>query len=155
MKKTILILVLLVIGLTNKTFSQFSNGSFADTINKISSPSGFLDNVFDQYGNQYTLSDITIGNTRTGADGIQRSSTLLCTCGYYNLYFETGCGMEGNDATSTSRRNVVCQVFSDISAFIISPLTLSGNKVNIWVRDISQLVTNPQSSLVLGGAIPF
>lgn len=59
--------------------------------------------------------------------------------------------MEGTSTAETDRRNVICQVFSDISAFIGSPLTTNGlnNKVNIWVRDINAVTTNTNSTLGL------
>lgn len=54
------------------------------------------------------------------------------------------------------RRDVLCSVFEDISNFIESPLSTTGQKVNIWVRDIGQLTgENPGTSLALGLASPF
>eukprot|EP01036_Dinobryon_divergens_P044977 gene44978-60041_t len=52
-----------------------------------------------------------------------------------------------------ARRNVLCQVFTDISAFI-TPANPSV-KVNIWIRNIGNIVTYPINSGVLGGATSF
>ena len=105
------------------------------------SPGGVLDNVFDQFGNNYKLADIVTGQTVRDTNGniLRSTSPTAVSAGYFNLYFETGSGMEGSDATSTARRNVLIQVFKDISNFITSPLTTTGNKVNIWVRNFSNL----------------
>ncbi|MFZ4401953.1 MAG: T9SS type A sorting domain-containing protein [Bacteroidales bacterium] len=155
MKKFILIFLLAVIGLTANSYGQYNNGSIADSSNLGITPSGFFDAVFDHYGNKYNLYDIKIDSVKTGIEGTLKSTNLLCTSGYFNLYFETGSGMEGNGASDIARRSVVCQVFSDISAFINSPLTSTGNKVNIWIRDINQIVQNSSTSGVLGLASAF
>lgn len=139
---------------TNAQTLDSITGSFSP--NQIS-PAGILDAVFDQYGNKYSLDDIKVGNTKANSQGIQKTSALLCTSGYFNLYFETGSGMDGTSTAETDRRNVICQVFSDISAFINSPLSNIGNtnRVNVWVRDISQIVSSPSTSGVLGLATAF
>lgn len=96
-------------------------------------PDGLLDNVFDNEGKHYSLSEIAI---RTG-DGVPTAyATVPATCssGYFQLYLQAGCGMEGSDATSVARLQVLCQVLQDISAFITSPCATTGQKVNIWVR---------------------
>ncbi len=115
------------------------------------SPNGVLDNVFDNYGNKYNLLDVLINPNKTS------SSTTLSNCSansYFNLYFETGCGMEiVGDANHDQRRLVVCKVFEDISNFINSPLTATGNKVNIWVRNINAIPNVINS--VLGLATGF
>ncbi len=125
---------------------------------EINSPDGLLDNVFDQFGNHYKLNELKVGASTSDSLGTnQKTSTLLCPSGYFNLYFETGSGMEGNTAIETARRNVICQVFSDISTFINSPLQSSGNtnRVNIWIRDINQIVSNSNISGALGFATAF
>jgi hypothetical protein len=110
------------------------------------SPEGHFDRVRDRFGNPYRLSEIQIPETMSG--------NLLCVnSGYFNLYFEPGCGMEGNTQDEQDRRDVLCQLFSDLSAFIVpaNPAT----KVNIWIRDISQLITSPATSGYLGLATPY
>jgi hypothetical protein len=119
------------------------------------SPNGVLENIFDQYGNKYTLSDINAG-ADTNVNNTMSRSTILCSSGIFDLYFETGSGMEStSDATQIQRRAVVCQVFTDISNFIISPLQNPGNttRVKIWVRNINNISGAPSN--VLGLATAF
>ena len=121
------------------------------TINNNLTPNGVFDNVVDQYGNIYKLEDI-----KTGADynknGISSKSTLICSSGMFDLYFETGCGMESTtDVTEIARRAVVCQVFNDLTNFIISPLKDPNNttRVKIWVRNITNILNVPPTALGL------
>jgi len=110
------------------------------------SPNGFLENVFDSYGNRFSLSDIKIEPTKTSKTGTSLTTSPAVVAGYYNLYFETGSGMEDtNNSLHLLRRAVVVQVFKDLSNFINSPLTGS-NRVNIWVRDINQLLGATQAN---------
>ncbi|WP_339888124.1 T9SS type A sorting domain-containing protein [uncultured Flavobacterium sp.] len=110
-------------------FSQKTDSSF--------SPNGIFDNVFDDKGNSFKLSDIIVEESRKISNGNVINNTLLCTSGIFELYFETGCGMEvvGN-TIHDQRRAIICQAFSDMSDFIITPLKNSGNsnKVKIWIR---------------------
>ncbi|MCB0531738.1 MAG: HYR domain-containing protein [Saprospiraceae bacterium] len=95
------------------------------------SPDGLFDRVRDRFGNPYRLSDLQIPEAMGGS--------LLClNSGYFNLYFEPGCGMEGSSQVEQDRRNVLCQLFSDLSQFIDRPPGAT-DKVNIWVRDISKV----------------
>lgn len=102
-------------------------------------PNALLDTVFDRFGNKYNLRDMMVDTTAHTREGIFSKTTQLCSAGYFDLYFENGSGMEGSSTAEIDRRNVICQVFSDISTFINSPLTTNGlnNKVKIWVRDIT------------------
>ena len=103
-------------------------------------PNGFFDKVFDKNGNQYKLADLKAGADYT-KNGVTSKSTLICSSGMFDLYFETGSGMESTtDATQNARRTVVCQVFNDLTNFINSPLKNAGNttRVKIWVRNIAQ-----------------
>jgi hypothetical protein len=95
---------------------------------------GVFENVFDQNGNKFKLSDIKIKPTRTSKSGSLLTTNGPVTAGYYNLYFETGSGMESTTITQQIlRRQAVVKVFEDLSAFINSPLTSNGlnKKVNI------------------------
>lgn len=116
------------------------------------SPDSLLETVFDRYGNKYKLENIKIES-----DSSLLRSSLLCSSGYFDIYFETGSGMEGSSSVEVARRAVVCQVFLDISNFINSPLSNVGNtnRVNIEVRDINQFVTSPSTSGVLGAATSY
>lgn len=114
----------------------------------LASPEGLFDRVRDQYGNPYRLGDLQVPEPTSGR--------LLCTnAGYFNLYFEPGCGMEGNSTLEVARRDVLCQLYTDISQFII-PVNPSA-KVNIWVRDLSLVpgMPTPQTSNTLGVAGAF
>ncbi len=84
------------------------------------------------------------------------NKTVLNNCtstSIFNLYFEPGCGMYSTtDPIEIARRKVICKVFEDISNFINTPLTASGNKVNIWVRDINAINSNPNGVLGLASS---
>ena len=104
-----------------------------------SSPNGYFEKVFDQYGNQYDLKDLQIEENTKESELYSKSTLISCDSGIFELYFETGSGMDDiNDAGNNLRRDVVCRVFKDISDFIITPLKTPGNteKVRIWVRNI-------------------
>lgn len=126
---------------------------------------GFFENVFDQNGNKFKLSDIKIKPSRTSKSGSLLTTNGPVTAGYYNLYFETGSGMESTTITQQiMRRQAVVKVFEDLSAFINSPLTSNGlnKKVNIWVRNINETLnaspSNPNpaaTSGVLGSASSY
>ena len=122
---------------------------------------GMFENVFDQYGNKYNLADIKIETPKKSKINEKLLlNTLTCTSGIFDLYFESGCGMEvvtnsTQNALNTARRNVACQVFNDLSSFINSPLKNIGNteRVKIWVRNIDQVTSS--SNNVLGLATSF
>ena len=130
--KNLYIFLLLLVGVVG--FGQKLNPVETNSI-----PSDLFENVLDRYGNSYKLTDL-----KTGADytknGVTSKSTLICSSGMFDLYFESGSGMESTtDAIEIARRNVVCQVFSDLTNFINSPLKNAGNtRVKIWVRNITQ-----------------
>jgi hypothetical protein len=109
----------------------------------------------DRFGNKYHMESVGLDTTMRG-DGSQRN-VLLCSAGYYNLYFETGSGMEDvTNATHNARRAAVCAAFSDLSDFIPSPLISSGAAVNVWIRDIENIIDDdPAFSGVLGAASAF
>jgi Secretion system C-terminal sorting domain len=128
------------------------------------SPKGYFETVFDIYGKSYQLADINFQQSKTLRNGITSTTFTTADAGYFRLYFETGSGMEGNTTNQIERKAVAIQVFKDISNFINSPLTSNGlnNKVNIWVRDLNQLLdattSNPNpaaTSSVLGLATSF
>jgi hypothetical protein len=118
-------------------------------------PGGTLDKVFDQYGNSYKLSEITTSKSGrdSGGETFRSSDPTPMTCGYFNLYLEDGCGLSTTDTDYLNRRAVICQVFTDLSAFISSPLTTTGKRVNIWIRNINNIPN--VSSSVLGLATSF
>lgn len=107
------------------------------------SADGLFDQVFDRYGNTYALRDLQVSTLK--------SQTLCLSSGYFNLYFENGSGFE--QPGQIARRNVLCQLFSDLSSFI-TPANVN-QKVNIWVRDINNIIPNAASVGVLGLATSF
>ena len=120
-------------------------------------PNGAFDNVFDMYGNKFALKDLIVGgHERNTSQQRQLSATSVsCSSGYFVVTFEAGSGMEGNSTIELERRNVVCQLFTDLSNFI-TPANPSV-KVNIFVRNIANVpgIGNPASSGVLGLATSF
>jgi Secretion system C-terminal sorting domain len=130
---------------------------FGQTIPGVSiklSPNGLLENIFDKSGNKYTLSDIKAGQDKMINNTLSKS-TVLCNSGIFDLYFETGSGMESTtNVTERQRRDVVCQVFNDLSNFIVSPLQNAGNttRVKIWVRNITNISGVPSNALGLATA---
>ena len=129
----------------------FGLGFSQSPFNTNLSPGGLLENVFDNYGNKYKLTDIKIINANIPTTN--RSVLVVCNpTSIFNLYFEPGCGMEGADQAETDRRSVLCQVFKDMSDFLTtssSPIIVNGNKVNIWVRKISNIQGVPANALGL------
>ncbi len=134
-------------------------------INSNVSIGGVFEDVFDQNGNKFKLSDIKFQPSRTSKSGSMLTTGTPVTAGYFNLYFETGSGMESTTVTAEiQRRAVAVKVFEDLSLFINSPLTSNGlnNKVNIWVRNINETLdatpSNPNpaaNSNVLGSASSY
>lgn len=132
MKKQIkLLLLYFILSFFTKSYSQ----DFEINL----SPEGKLETIYDNQGNQLKLKDILIDAPKDL--GYLKATAVTCsTTSYFNLYFEPGCGMEDtSNPTHNARRAVLCKVFEDISNFITSPLTSTGNKVNIWVRNIANL----------------
>ncbi|MCX8478201.1 MAG: hypothetical protein ORN56_00250 [Chitinophagales bacterium] len=111
-----------------------------------------LDSLVDKEGNKIALEDLAVGHKL--GDESKYTSQLLCTSGYFNLWFEQGCGMDGNSAIEVARRNVLCRVFYDLSQLINLP-TGTIVRVNIWVRDIHMIIPNPCTAGILGGATSF
>jgi len=154
MKKIILfIIVFLGIKLYAQNQPALPNG-----VEHSLSPNGLFEKVFDHYGNSYDLSDIMISKDPRGGSNLKTTNSTPFSCGYYNLYFETGSGMESaSNPVHLERRDVLCRVLTDLSDFINSPLTTNGlnNKVNIWVRNINNVVPPDIVNGVLGAASSF
>lgn len=137
----------------------FAFFSYAQKQPNQTSINGSFDKVFDRYGKEYNLEDLRI--TKKDGSGTPKN-LLLCSTGYFDVYFEAGSGMEGGSLTEAARRNVLCQVFSDLSQFIATPIPTV--KVNILVRNINPFLqgynanSNPNpaaSSSVMGLATGF
>ncbi|GAB3709739.1 hypothetical protein GCM10028861_02040 [Flavobacterium koreense] len=123
-------------------------------INNDLSPNGVMDNVFDHYGNKYKLSDIKIEPVKYAkiTNAMLGTSTTPLHCGYFDLYLEDGCGLNTTDTDYINRRNVITRVFTDLSNFINSPLTTSGKKVNIWVRNMANITGVPSNAVGLASS---
>jgi|GEM_PF-1847832 len=113
-------------------------------------PGGIMDTVYDRFANKYALKSLELAQHLTDGDRVGSAITTTCSAGYFNLYFETNGLGSTNQAANQA---VICQVFSDISAFISSPLTTTGNHVNVWVRDFTSVA--PAASGILGLASQF
>lgn len=114
-------------------------------------PGGHLDVIYDLYGKRYSLGQLAVSKQAMpvgGGDSTYAAIPASCSSGYFQLYLAPGCGMDGTDAVSMARLNVLCRVLNDISAFISSPCATTGQKVNI-------LVGSGLSGDALGVASPF
>lgn len=124
-----------------------------------------LDNIYDRWGNLYHIKDLVVGGAQPssgstgkgiGQNSFVNSITVSCPGSYFTLHFENGSGMEGSSPVEVARRNVLCQVFTDLSQFINSPLTGNGGTVHIFVRSIINMgVANPSTDPTLGLGSPF
>lgn len=114
-------------------------------------PNGIFDKVFDSEGNVFKLSEIEVEKPYSLKNGKTTVNTLLFTSGIFELYFESGSGMEivGN-TVHDQRRSIIIQAFQDISNFINTPLKNIGNtnKIKFWIRSPSFLGLPPNA----GGA---
>ncbi len=109
-------------------------------------PGGYLDTLFDRFGNKYSLGQIAIPTPATTTVTTPGGGTYLpltpgsgCDPGYFQVFYEVGSGFADGETNYLANRAVLCQVLSDISALISSPLTTTGQKVNIWVRNIDNM----------------
>lgn len=149
MRKLIFINLLAFLMLQN-IFAQ--DPTVAETVY---SPNGYFDTVFDHYGNSYQLKDLLAGADVKVGKVTTSSKLITCDSGIFELYFETGSGMEDDtNATHNVRRAVVCQVFQDLSDFIVTPLKDAGNttKVKIWVRNIANVSSSGSNTLGLASS---
>lgn len=128
-------------------FSQKSNSDL------YYSPEGIFDQVLDDKGNIYKLVDIEAGKSIQEREGVV-FNTLICSPGVFELYFETGSGMEIiGDPLHDQRRAILCQAFQDISDFINTPLKNIGNntKLKFWIRNPNSLSMPAQAAAAASG----
>jgi hypothetical protein len=130
----------------------------------------YLDNFYDRFGKLYHFEDLLIdkklrnsgedsgqpsgpspgGGKNLGGSGTTNAVSYACA-GYFKLWYETGSGMDGNSTLEIQRRAILCQVFSDISQFINSPLSSNAGYVQVFVRDMVNMgVSNPANNLTAG-----
>jgi hypothetical protein len=136
-------------------------GCLQAQIKPFTSPAGVMDTLFDKDGGKVLLKNLAADtNLFFTPKGDPNYRTLItCNTGYFKLYFNANSGMAGSSTTETARRNVICQVFSDIAAFIPAP---AGTKlangtayVNVLINDLGNMVSNPSTSGVAGVASAF
>ena len=96
---------------------------------------GSMDTIYDMFGNKKTLSDIQFNIAENGNPNVLGNTTFSTSCGYFNVYYAANSGMElPTNQNHINRRAVICQVLSDVSALIVSPLSSNPNvKVNFLV----------------------
>lgn len=116
---------------------------------------GFFDSVYDRFGTGYPLYQLA---TDTGLRSFygrptpQADIMYTCNSGYFQIYLEPGCGMDSflTVPAHQARLNVICQVLHDLSSFISSPLTLTGKKVNILIRNPAYMLA-PSAAAAASG----
>ena len=149
-----ILLSMIGIVFTNKAIAQLGGPT---------TPNAIFDTIFDKDGNKYLLKDLKVNYTPNpgGSTGkVSAAITSSCSAGYFNLYYESGSLGTGTVSPTQQAANqaVICQVFTDISNFITSPLNNAGNttKVNIWVRDpVNVYAPTPVPSGLLGSASQY
>lgn len=105
-------------------------------------PNGLFDQVFDDEGSIYHLSEIQITPPKSDKGENIIVKSIPFNAGIFDLYFENGSGMETvGDPQHDQRRTIILQAFQDISDFINTPLKNAGNtnKVKFWIRNPSAL----------------
>lgn len=153
MKKVTLILLALLCIPWNALNAQTQNSGGKLT------PGENLDKVFDRFGTEYKLDDLRIKPATTPPKGGERldevvvPAQLLCSPGMFNIYFEQGSGCEQNAFPDNARRAVICQVFTDLSNFIVP--ADPDVKVNILVKNIENVASYPGNTGILGLATSF
>ena len=82
--------MLAFIFVTTITKSQAPTGTITSSpIPTAISPNGLLDAVFDNYGNKYSINDITIGKSSNTNGAQSPAAVLLCTPAKAGTYFVT------------------------------------------------------------------
>jgi len=147
MKKILLVLFILSF---HYSFSQsYLNGN--DYSHLAYTPS--FDTLLDRYGTKWALEDLVIKDSITSGGNGQKAVYQLCTSGYFKLFFESGSGMELSTPIEVNRRNTICKVFLDISQMIQSPLTGTGQYVNVLIKDINTALPAGTTICGPGGSI--
>jgi hypothetical protein len=114
--------------------------------------------VTDQFGNEYPLESITLNSedpfgkrsSEAQSSGKKSSNSTSavpvnsCAAGYFDLYFAPGSLFDQNSSAAA----VICEVFTNISGFISSPISPS-LRINIYCDNNPSSV--PSSVLGLGG----
>jgi hypothetical protein len=160
-----LLLLMLVLPLAIQAQQQWRSTSpafnYQDQIQKQFTTNGMFDTVADHYGNKYALKDLRLGSNKAfkkntqplntapppkGYNPSQTNSipTQSCVAGKFDLYFDPS-GFFNNNTTA---QTALCDVFKDISAFIVS--SLPGTvRINILCG------STPNTPGLLGQAAPI
>ena len=104
--------------------------------------------IFDRFGNTYTYGGIT----KSGNNSNPQPQDVSCTPGYFSLDF-VGDGFETNlDPNQQNMRDVLCQVFNDLSA-LIQPSQCNGTIPTVNIRVVTVPPGAPSNAL--GAATPY
>jgi len=153
MKRALNIIVIVVSAFcVCKSHAQIDSSSFSFV--EKGTLGGNFETVFDKEGVSYSIRDLVVGKDRVNESNvIIKATNFPCTNGYFEVWYEDGSGFENaTNPTHLLRRNIMCQVLSDVSNFINSPLTTTGEKVRIIVKNINELIP---SGSALGLASSF
>lgn len=127
---SLLVLLLLLCGVNKNLKAQ---GYYQFTTD------GIHDTICDKDGNKFALSDQMV-NPPAGynSSNARPLPTASCSAGYYNLFFAPG-SVFTTGPNAALYQNVVCQVFTDLSNLINSPLSAPSNtvRVNIYCGNTS------------------
>lgn len=113
--------------------------------------------IYDNEGVRYSLDDIRIDTVSLDGSGqkTQLLTSATCANSYFNLYFDPNSGMASlTNPTEIARRNVLLELFCDISQFITNQGGVS-NKVNILIGDPNVKIPSASSSGIVAGGTPY
>lgn len=99
----------------------------------------------DRFGNIYTVGDVSLQKYFDFTNPSALNGDNSCDCGYYRLILEEGSGFFGSSNEAIQKRQVLCQVFTDLSNFIESPLAGSDQFAYIYIRNIDNVILNASS----------
>jgi hypothetical protein len=98
-------------------------------------PGGIFDTIYDRFGAKIPLRDLMITAPNGWPGTTYATPSPTCDAGYFRLHFEA------NSTLDPNHYSVLCQLFTDLSCFIQSPLsspcsvTSNTTKVHIYITD--------------------
>jgi len=105
-------------------------------------PNGYFDTLYDHLGNKYPTKNLLV-NPGPNPDPEQIAATSVsCTAGYFRLYFAINSGFDGNTQIEIDRRAVLCQLFTDLSCLLISPLSSPCNTTTNTITFVNVHIDN-------------
>ena len=138
--KKITLSVILIVGILY-SFNAFSQ---IDSLNQDSTAF-----VFDRFGNPSSIQDIT-----KSEEELQKITS--CQAGFFNMTFEddgTGIGFD-DPVEGPARRNVLCQVFTDLSELIAPAVNPCDGTLPVVEIQVKPSITDTTTG-VLGAASPY